>query len=116
MGLGAPGSTGSSRVASCQTTARDGIVGGVEDNNSKIAGWFWYLGRLNGGISIIAILALLFGELIAGIWIIAGLSGMLSCFAVAAIVQHLYNIDHRLNSNNKLLSQLIRAYGHEPEV
>ena len=47
--------------------------------------------------------------------IISGLSGAFVFLTIAAVVQHLCNIDYRLNSNNKLLSQLLRAYGHEPE-
>ena len=48
--------------------------------------------------------------------IISGLLGAFAFLTIAAVVQHLCNIDYRLNSNNKLLSQLLRAYGHEPEV
>lgn len=101
---------------SCVWGASGAIVGGMKDKDSGVAAAFWFLGAVNGLIAIIALGLLIFiGEVTAGVWIIAGVSGMLGCFAIAAIVQHLCNIDHRLNSNNKLLGQLLRAYGHEPE-
>jgi hypothetical protein len=88
----------------------------MKNKDSGVASAFWFLGAVNGLIGVVALFGLIStGDANAGVWIIAGLSGMLGCFAVAAIVQHLCNIDHRLNSNNKLLCQLLRAYGHEPE-
>jgi uncharacterized membrane protein len=88
----------------------------MKSKDSGVASAFWFLGGVNGLVAVIALCLLIFvGEVSASIWMIAGFSGMLGCFAVAAIVQHLCNIDHRLNSNNKLLCQLLRAYGHEPE-
>jgi hypothetical protein len=97
-----------------------GIITTVKDKlknkDSGVAATFWFLGGINGLVAIIAVFALIAaGASDATILIIAGLSGMVGCFAVAAVVQHLCNIDHRLNSNNKLLGQLLRAYGHEPE-
>lgn len=91
----------------------------MNNKESGVAVAFWYVGGVNALAAIIAVLVFIFGGLAvqsnAVAILIAGVSGMLVCFAIATIVQHLCNIDHRLNSNNKLLSQLIRAYGHKPE-
>ena len=91
----------------------------MKSKDSGVAIAFVFLGGLNGLVAILGLgLLVLGGDGVAAnaaITLIAGLSGMLGCFAIAAVVQHLCNIDHRLNSNNKLLSQLLRAYGHEPE-
>jgi hypothetical protein len=102
---------------SCVWRASGGIVGGVKNKHSWVADAFWFFGGINGLITIIALGLLIFaGAVEAGVWIVAGLSGMLGCFAVAAIVQALCNIDHRLDLNNQRLGQLLRAYGHEPEA
>lgn len=88
----------------------------LKNKDSGVAATFWFLGGVNGLVAVISLFALIVaGAASAIVPIIAGLSGMIGCFAVAAVVQHLCNIDHRLNSNNKLLGQLLRAYGHEPE-
>lgn len=88
----------------------------LKNKDSGVAATFWFLGGVNALVAAIALFAVIVaGVTNAIIAIIAGLSGMIGCFAVAAVVQHLCNIDHRLNSNNKLLGQLLRAYGHEPE-
>lgn len=89
----------------------------LKNKDSGVAATFWFLGIINGIVAVIGLFALFVdGGANAIIAAIAGLSGMITCFAVAAVVQHLCNIDHRLNSNNKLLGQLLRAYGHEPEA
>jgi len=92
----------------------------MKSKDSGVAVAFVFLGGVNALVAILGLALLLLGgsgvTANAAITLIAGLSGMLGCFAIAAVVQHLCNIDYRLNSNNKLLSQLLRAYGHEPEV
>ncbi len=97
----------------------------IEPRDSAVASAFWFLGGLNALVAGIGLLSLFSG----GEWmipVIAGLSGMLTCFAVAAVVQHLSEIAYRLEvlqskadmleTNNHLQRQLLRAYGHEPEV
>ena len=88
----------------------------LKNKDSGVAATFWFLGGVNGLVSVIALFAVVFlGVANAIIAITAALSGMIGHFAVAAIVQHLCNIDRRLNANNELPGQLLRAYGHELE-
>jgi len=126
------GSTGLSNVAACQTKASDGILGGmantIKPRDSGVASAFWFLGGVNGLVAVIGLIVGFSGGNTATAYtlLVGGFSGMIVCFAVASVVQHLCEIAWRLEvlqnkadsleTNNQLLRQLLRAYGHEPEV
>ena len=89
---------------------------------------FWFLGGANGLLAVMGLIGGFSGGNTATAYtlLVAGVSGMIVCFAVASVVQHLCEIAWRLEvlqnkadsleTNNHLLRQLLRAYGHEPEV
>lgn len=98
------------------------------DITSGVAMTFWFLGGANGLLAVIGLIVGFGGGNAATAYtlLVGGLSGMIACFAVASVVQFLCEIAHRLGvlqnkaegleTNNQLLRQLLRAYGHEPEV
>ena len=105
-----------------------GMVDMVRPRESGVAMTFWFLGGANGLLAVIGLIVGLSGGNAATAYtlLVGGLSGMIVCFAVASVVQHLCEIAWRLEvlqakadsleTNNQLLRQLLRAYGHKPEV